>query len=185
MSIPAIQTARLRLRAHRADDLNAMTTWWQDPVVTRHIGGKSFSREEIWGKLLRYAGMWPILGFGYWAIEELATGDVIGELGFADFKREIEARFASLPEIGWVLVSTAHGRGYATEAVRAVVAWGDESIDADETMCLISRSNQASIRVAVKTGYIPSDEISYQGTRTLVFRRGVRRAVALREVPQE
>jgi RimJ/RimL family protein N-acetyltransferase len=173
------------LRAHHAADLTALTALWQDPDVTRHIGGKCFSREEVWGKLLRYAGMWQLLGFGYWVIEEKATRAVIGELGFADFKREIDERFARLPEIGWVLAPAAQGRGYATEAVRSVVAWGDERLGTDETMCLISRSNQASIRVAVKTGYIPSDEISYQGTRTLVFRRGVRRAVALREVPQE
>ena len=64
------------------------------------------------------------MGFGHWAVEEKASGDFIGDLGFADFKRDIQPSIQGLPELGWVLASRAHGKGYATEAVRAAIAWG-------------------------------------------------------------
>ena len=63
---------------------------WGDRDVTRYIGGKPFSREEVWSKILRYAGHWSLLGFGYWVIADRASGRFLGEAGFADFKRRIE-----------------------------------------------------------------------------------------------
>ena len=54
-----------------------------DAAVVRHIGGRPFPAEETWAKMLRYAGLWPLLGFGYWAIEEKASGRYTGDVGFA------------------------------------------------------------------------------------------------------
>ena len=68
--------------------------------------------------MLRYAGHWQWMGFGFWALEEKSTGAFAGELGFAEFKRELEPSIQGIPEIGWVLAPHAHGKGYATEAVR-------------------------------------------------------------------
>ena len=96
---------------------------WCDLDVTRYIGGKPFSREEVWSKILRYAGHWSLLGFGYWVIADRESGRFLGEAGFADFKRQIEPSFTDLPEIGWALASEAQGAGIATEAVGAVAAW--------------------------------------------------------------
>src|SRR5919198_4635363 len=89
-SIPVLETERLRLRAHQAADLDACAAMWADPLVTRHIGGRPFSREETWSKILRYAGHWALTGFGYWAVVDKASGTYIGEGGFADFKREVQ-----------------------------------------------------------------------------------------------
>ena len=47
---------------------------WSDAEVTRFIGGKPLSGEEVWARILRYAGHWSMLGYGYWLIEEKATG---------------------------------------------------------------------------------------------------------------
>jgi RimJ/RimL family protein N-acetyltransferase len=169
--IPIIATARLTLRAHRLDDFDACAAMWADPAVTRHIGGKPSSQEDVWARMLRYAGHWALLGFGYWAIEETATGEFVGELGFADFRREIEPPLEGMPEIGWALVSPAHGKGYATEAVSAVSAWGDERFGERTTACLISPDNLASIRVAEKCGYTQAGRAAYKGQATLVFTR--------------
>ena len=59
----------------------------------RALGGQPFAAEDVWSKLLRYAGHWALLGFGYWAIEEKSSGRFVGEAGFADFKRAIEPSF--------------------------------------------------------------------------------------------
>src|ERR1051325_287394 len=88
-AVPVIDTARLTLRGHRPDDFTAVAALWTDPGVIRFIGGRAFSAEGAWAKRLRDAGLWSLLGFGYWAIEENATGDFVGELGFADFKRDL------------------------------------------------------------------------------------------------
>jgi RimJ/RimL family protein N-acetyltransferase len=169
--VPVLETARLQLRGHRLDDFTACAAMWADPAVTRHIGGKPFSREESWARLLRYAGHWALLGFGYWVVEEKDTGRFAGEIGFADHKRNLEPSLDGFPEIGWALAPHAHGRGYATEAVGAVITWGDAHFGPSQTACLIHPENLASIRVAEKCGYREWQRTTYKGQPATVFLR--------------
>jgi RimJ/RimL family protein N-acetyltransferase len=166
--VPVIETARLTLRGHRVDDFPDCAAMWADPIVTRFIGGKPFSQEETWARFLRYVGHWSLMGFGYWAIEEKDTGSFVGELGFADFKRDIKPSLEA-PELGWALASKAHGKGYATEAVRAAVAWGDAQFGSTRTVCIIHPENLASIRVAEKCGYHEFQRTTYKGHATILF----------------
>jgi RimJ/RimL family protein N-acetyltransferase len=172
LQVPIIETERLKLRAHRLDDFAPCAAMWADAVVTRHIGGRPFSPEESWSRLLRYAGHWTLLGFGYWVVEEKATGSFIGEIGFADYKRDVDPSLQDLPEIGWVFATQFHAKGYATEAVRAAVAWGDGHFGA-QTACIIHPENLASIRVAEKCGYRKLQLTTYRGQPTIVFVREV------------
>lgn len=144
---------------------------WADPVVVRFFGGQPFSPEDVWSRLLRYAGHWTWLGFGYWAIEEKSTGSFIGELGFADYKREIEPSFDGTPEIGWILTSPSHGKGFASEAVQAALAWGDAHFGATCTVCIINPNNLASIRVAEKSGYQELLRTTYKSSPAILFER--------------
>jgi RimJ/RimL family protein N-acetyltransferase len=171
VTVPVIETERLRLRGHRMEDFAPCAAMWADPVVTRYFGGKIFTEEEVWTRVLRYVGHWQWMGFGYWAVEEKATGRFAGELGFADYKREIQPSIQGIPEAGWVLVSDAHGKGYATEAVRAVVEWGERRFGNVETVCLIHPDNRASIRVAEKCGYRERQVTTYHGQPTVLFAR--------------
>jgi RimJ/RimL family protein N-acetyltransferase len=171
IEIPLVETKRLKLRGHRLEDFIHCAAIWADPIVTRYIGGKPFSEEETWARFLRYAGHWSLLGFGYWAIEEKETGDFVGELGFADFKRDLEPSIKGMPELGWVLASRAHGKGYATEAARAAVAWGETHFGKALTVCIIHPENLASIRVAEKCGYKEARRTTYKGHATVVFAR--------------
>ena len=170
-NIAAIETERLKLRPHRLDDLPACAAMWADPIVTRHIGGIPSTEQQVWARMTGYLGHWSLMGYGYWALEEKATGRYIGELGFADFKRELEPSIAGIPELGWALVSSAHGRGFATEAVRAATAWGDAHFGAARTVCLINPANLPSIRVAQKCGYRQLRESIYKGATVLLFER--------------
>jgi RimJ/RimL family protein N-acetyltransferase len=166
--VPFLETPRLRLRGHRPADLAASAAMWGDPIVTKYIGGRPFTQEEVWSKLLRYAGLWALLGFGYWVVEERTSGKFVGEVGFADFKRTIVPPIGDLPEVGWVLASHAHGRGFATEAVRAALAWGDRRFNGSRTVCVIDPGNLASIGVARKTGYKAAERRTYMGSPALV-----------------
>jgi RimJ/RimL family protein N-acetyltransferase len=168
--VPTIETARLRLRGHRVEDFADCAAMWGDPVVARHISRPS-SAEESWARMLRYAGLWRLLGYGYWAVEEKASGRFAGDVGFADFKREVQPSLDGAPEIGWVLARWAHGQGFATEAVGAALAWGDRRFGPQATVCMIAPENAASIRVAEKCGYREFARATYKEQPAILFRR--------------
>jgi RimJ/RimL family protein N-acetyltransferase len=171
MQAPVLETPRLLLREHRVDDFEPLAAMWADPAVTRHIGGRSFSGEESWARLLRYAGHWALLGFGYWAIEEKAATGFAGEIGFAEYKRDLVPSLDGTPEIGWALAPRVHGRGFATEAAQAVTEWGDSHLRARRTACIIHPENAVSIRVADRCGYRELQRTTYKGQPTILFVR--------------
>jgi RimJ/RimL family protein N-acetyltransferase len=171
VSVPLLETPRLRLRGHGVEDYEALAAMWSDPAVVRFIGGKPFSAHETWMRLLRYPGLWALLGYGYWAIEEKASDLLIGNIGFADYKREIQPSLQGVPEVGWALASGAHGKGYATEALAAVLAWGDEHLGAQRVVCIIDAANVVSIRVAIKAGFVFSHEAALNGEAIQVYVR--------------
>ncbi len=171
VTVPRIETERLQLRGHRLDDYPACTAMWADPAVTRFIGGTPSSPQQTWARMLAYVGHWSMRRFGYWALEEKDSGTFVGELGFADFKRDIAPSMSGVPELGWALVSSAHGRGFATEAVRAAVAWGDAAFGSARTVCLIHPDNVASIRVAQKNDYRVFASTTLNGRATLFLER--------------
>ena len=150
---PVIETERLRLRPHELADFDACVAMWSDPAITRFTIGDPSPPAQTWKRILTYRGHWSLLGFGYWAVEEKASGRYIGDIGFAEHKRDITPPIKGMPELGWALVSEAHGRGYATEALRAAVAWGDARFGDVDTVCIINPDNRASFRVAEKLGY--------------------------------
>ena len=149
---PILLSARLRLRAHGRDDYAACKALWQHPNTIRFIGGAAQSDQEVWFRLLRYGGMWPLLGFGFWVFEDRATGEFLGEGGLLDARRGVPG-LQDIPETGWALIPQAHGRGIATEAMRTVLDWTDATLRADRTGCIIDSGNAASLRVAEKLGY--------------------------------
>lgn len=144
---------------------------WADPVVVRYTGGKPLSEEESWRRLLGYVGHWSLLGFGYWAVEEKATGNFVGEIGFADYKRDLDPPLKGTPEIGWILASPSHGKGYATEAVRAAQAWGDAHFGKIRTCCIVAPENKASLRVAEKCGFRTLQNTTYKDEPIVVLVR--------------
>ena len=173
VDVPVIETARLRMRGHRVDDLGDEAALWADPLVTRHLGHRPPSGEDFWARLLRYAGHWSLMGFGYWAVEEKASGRFVGDVGFADFKRDLTPSFDGAPELGWVLAPWCHGRGFATEAARAAIDWGGAHFGPVRTVCLIHPDNAASRRVAEKCGYREYASTTYKDDPALLLERPV------------
>ena len=169
--VPVFESERLRLRGHSLDDFENCAGLWSNPEVARYISPQPFTREESWSRLLRYAGHWTMLGFGYWVVEEKSSGAFLGEVGFADYRREMEPPLAAIPEAGWVFLPSAHGRGYATEAVRRVLEWGDSHFHSRRSACLIHPDNAPSIRVAEKCGYSPAQRAIYKGRPATIFIR--------------
>jgi RimJ/RimL family protein N-acetyltransferase len=168
---PILETERTLLRPHRLDDFDAYCAMWRDPAVFRFIGGRARDREESWQRFLRHAGLWSFLGFGFWAIEEKASGRFVGEAGFHDLKRQIEPSIEGIPETGWALLPELHGKGLATEVMRRVLAFGDAVLGAPKTVCIIDPENVASLNVAQKSGYREFAQTTYHDHATIMLER--------------
>jgi RimJ/RimL family protein N-acetyltransferase len=181
---PAIDTARLSLRGHRIEDFEDSAAMWADVEVTRHIGGKPFTREESWTRLLRYAGHWCLLGYGYWVVRETASGRFVGEVGFADYQREIEPSLEGAPEAGWVLAPWAHGKGFAGEAVQAALAWGAAHLRSGRSVCIIAPDNLASIGLAERCGYRELRHADYHDRPIIVFERRAQPSLSMSSTGQ-
>ncbi|QSQ25935.1 GNAT family N-acetyltransferase [Pyxidicoccus parkwayensis] len=169
--IPAVDTERLTLRGHRLEDFEECFALWSNPEVTRHIGGKPSTREECWARLLRYVGHWDVMGYGFWVVREKATGRFVGEVGLAEFRRDIQPSFDGAKEAGWALMPEMHGKGYATEAVRAALAWAEGRFGPERVVCIIDPENAASIKVASKCGFREFARGTYKGAPTHIFER--------------
>ena len=144
---------------------------WTAPEVYRHISGKPSTPEESWSRLLRYHGHWSMLGYGFWAVEDMTSGHFIGEMGFADFHRSIDPPLGDTPEMGWALAPAFHRLGYGFEALSAVLAWGRDTLLAKRYACMISPANTASLALAARLGFEETLRTEYHGEPALILHR--------------
>jgi RimJ/RimL family protein N-acetyltransferase len=170
-SSPTLHTTRLTLQVHTLSDFEDCAAMWGDPEVMRYLHNRPFTREESWARLLRYVGHWQLLGFGFWAVREEASGRFVGEVGLADFRRNIRPSIDGFPEIGWVLAPWAHGKGFATEAARTALSWADRRFGSVRTVCIIHPENSASLRVAFKCGYGEFGRTTYKDSPVILLER--------------
>lgn len=166
-----ISTERLILRPPVLADFDDITAVYGDVDVVRYLGGRPFTREEAWARLMRHVGHWQLFEFGFWVVRERQDGRYVGDVGFANFRREIEPSYEDAPEAGWVLASSAQHRGYATEAMRAAHDWLENQRGACRTVCIIEPENANSIRVAEKCGYKEFARSTYKNSPVILFER--------------
>jgi len=166
-----LTTERLTLTPPTMADFEDSAALWADPEVVRYITGKPSTRTEAWSRFQRQVGGWALLGFGAWTVRETASGRYIGEIGFGNFKREITPSLGDAPEAGWVLAPWSHGKGFASEAVAAALAWGDARFESPRTVCIIDPDNAASLRVAAKAGYRIYGRAPYHDSEVVLHER--------------
>lgn len=173
MAPPVLETQRLILRAPARADFPFYAAQRADPAVMKFLGkGNLLSEEEAWLKFQSMLGHWTLTGYGTWAVEEKSSGLYAGSIGFANKMRPTEHPASGAPEMGWSLGASAHGKGYATEGVTAALAWGREFFGAGaRTVCVISTDNEASMRVAQKSGFRQFATATRYGLGRLVFER--------------
>jgi RimJ/RimL family protein N-acetyltransferase len=144
-------TDRLVMAPHTTADFDELAAMWADPAVVRLLGGVPSNEEDSWARLLRYAGNWALLGHGFWCVRRRDSGAYVGDVGFLEARRSGVKGFADDPEIGWSLVVTAHGQGFASEAVGAALGWGSARFV--RTVAMINPLNTASEAVARRCGF--------------------------------
>jgi RimJ/RimL family protein N-acetyltransferase len=160
----ALDTDRLHLRMFREDDLDAYAAICADPEVMRYLGdGRTLGRGEAWRQMALILGHWQLRGYGLWAVEERATGALVGRLGF--FEPEGWPGF----ELGWMLRRASWGRGYATEGAERALAHAFTEMDRQRLISLIRPDNRASIRVAERLGERLEGRTTLFGQEALVY----------------
>lgn len=142
--IPTLRTERLILRPNRAEDFEPYAAFYASDRARLRGGVKT--RAEAWIQFAAEIGHWSLRGYGFWAVEEAATGAYCGQVGL--WNPEGWAQ----PEVGWMLVEAAEGKGYAAEAARRARAYAYDTLGWTEAASCISEGNDRSIRLAERLG---------------------------------
>jgi RimJ/RimL family protein N-acetyltransferase len=166
-----IETPRLKLRLHTIEDFDFSHGLWNEAQVYQFISKKPSSVQQSWGRLYNYLGHWQLRGYGYFLIEERSSGRAIGEIGLADFQRDLTPRLNLPYEAGWVIHPDFHGQGYASEAIEAILRWNEKRVGTQTYWCMIDAKNTASIALAAKFNFHFSQEAVYNGEAISLFTR--------------
>ena len=147
MKAVTLETERLILRNYRLSDFEDHFKLCADPDLMRYlIGGKPMSRLEAWRHMAFLVGHWELLGYGYFAAIEKATGKFVGRIGFTN--PEGWPGF----EVGWTISPEFQGHGFATEGGRFLLEYAFNEMGKDHVISVIHPENKPSIRVAEKLG---------------------------------
>ncbi|WP_334141556.1 GNAT family N-acetyltransferase [Rhabdothermincola sp.] len=155
-----LRTERLVLRRWRPEDREPFAALNADPEVMRWFP-KLLNREESDALVDRIEAAFERDGFGFWAVEVPGGEPFIGFVGLGPVP--FEAHFTPAVEIGWRLVRSAWGRGYATEAARRVLDASFHSFDLDEVVSYTVAGNRRSRRVMERLGMTrdPRDDFEH------------------------
>jgi RimJ/RimL family protein N-acetyltransferase len=147
-AVPPLLTERLELRRFTAADLEPLLDVFGDAEVMRYVGAerRPLGREQVEALLARADADWSEHGFGLLAITERDTGRLVGEAGLQHLEAGPDI------EMGYTLARAAWGRGYATEAARAVVRWGFAGLRLHRIVAVADPANAASLHVLDKLG---------------------------------
>ncbi|OLE55211.1 MAG: GNAT family N-acetyltransferase [Acidobacteria bacterium 13_1_20CM_3_53_8] len=159
-----LQTSRLRLRLFTMEDLEALAKIVSDTEVMKYIGVGGardlLSAEKTIKTILSH---WEKHGFGIWALEEKATGNLIGWCGLQHLDKTPEV------EIAYLLDSPYWRQGFATEAARAVLAYGFEHLGLDRIVAVARPENIGSYRVMEKVGMEYERETHFYGVDVVYY----------------
>lgn len=163
VDIPVLETERLFLREPRLDDLDAIVAFGMSDR-TEFVGGK-LEAWQSWNVLNAAIGHWINRGFGWWVLEDKATGDVAGRAGIGYNLDWPE------PELGWHIYEGFEGKGLAYEAALAARDHATRHFGLGPLISLIAHGNARSRRLAERLGAtIESDNFQVRGTPCMIYR---------------
>ncbi len=149
-----ITTARLRLRPFTDADRETIHAIYADPEVMRHVGhGPHRSQADTDAALRTFRRMLDQRGISFVAVEERGSGRLIGDAGLYP----VEGADTDV-ELGYTLARDAWGRGYATEAAKALLQHARTALSARRLVATVDPANAASKRVLEKLGMTASGE---------------------------
>ena len=160
----SLQTARLDLRQFKHDDWASLHEHYGDVECTKFTFRRALTEGESWRAMCSMAGHWAIRGYGPFAAVERNSGLVVGAIGLWYPNDWPE------PEIKWALSRRFWGRGYASEAVRAIQPQAFKHFGCRAPISLIDARNEPSIRLASAVGAVFEKVIEFRGSPWKVYR---------------
>jgi RimJ/RimL family protein N-acetyltransferase len=148
-SFRELLTDRLRLRRSVPEDAPAITAYRTEPMVHRWQGWERTDVEGVRAEIEEMAARAPGEDGGWvqLSVEERDTGRLVGDVGMSPAEGE-----PGVMKVGYTMSPDSQGKGYATEAVRALVAYAFDRLGADVVRAFAHGDNVASHRVAEKAG---------------------------------
>jgi RimJ/RimL family protein N-acetyltransferase len=142
-------TERLRLRRSVPEDADAISAYRSDPEVRRTQGWERTDPESVRSDIEEMAGRAPGEPGGWvqFSVEERDGGRLVGDVGLSPADGE-----PGVIKVGYTMSPAFQRRGYATEAVGALVAYAFDTLGADVVRAYADADNTPSIRVAEKVG---------------------------------
>jgi RimJ/RimL family protein N-acetyltransferase len=159
-----LETDRLLLRMFVEDDWRALHEYYSDAECMRYTFRRALTEAATWRAIAGMAGQWLLRGYGPYAVEEKTKGEVLGAVGLWYPLEWPE------PEIKWALARRHWGKGYASEAVRAVQQMARECVPDLSLISLIDRENLASIKLALAVGARFEREMEFAGGPFHIYR---------------
>jgi [ribosomal protein S5]-alanine N-acetyltransferase len=138
-----IETSRLLLRRPTPREVGTLSTLWCNEQVQQFMGGV-LSQQDAQARMIDILHQWEESKAGLWAVYEREHGDLIGLCGLGRFESETELIYKLFP-VFW-------GRGYATEAAAASLAYGFQTLQLDRIIAVTQEANRRSQRVLEKLG---------------------------------
>ena len=171
MTTSELKTDRLILRQWRTDDLDGWAAMNADPAVREYFS-EVLTRDQSAESLAYFRDELAQRGWGWWAVEVIETGEFVGMAGLDPVDEGLP--FDGV-EIGWRLARSAWGHGYATEAARAVLAFGFETLGLNEILAIAAVGNERSHAVMRRLGmsHDPADDFDDPTTPAGPLRRSV------------
>ncbi|MFD1795666.1 GNAT family N-acetyltransferase [Paracoccus aurantiacus] len=163
IDIPVLETERLFLREPRLSDLDAIVAFGMSDR-TEFVGGK-LEPWQSWNVLNAAIGHWINRGFGWWVLEDKATGAVAGRAGIGYHLDWPE------PELGWHIYDGFEGKGLAYEAALAARDHANRHFGLGPLISLIAHGNTRSRRLAERLGAkIETEDFQIRGTPCMIYR---------------
>lgn len=142
--VPRLETERFWLRGLSASDFETEAAFYGSERAS-FVGGP-VGREDAWRKFAAAIGHWALRGFGYWAVEDKANGAYLGRVGLWEPEGWPE------PELGWMVMGPAEGRGVAHEAAVRIRDFAYRSLGWPPLISTIDSDNTRSIALAERLG---------------------------------
>lgn len=159
-----IETPRLVLREFEHEDWHALHEHYSDAECTKFTFRRALTEGESWRAMASMVGHWQLRGYGPYAVEERATGKVIGAVGLW-YPNDWPA-----PEIKWALSRAYWGNGFASEAVRAVQATVAHDAPDLKLISFIHSDNSPSIKLALAVGATLEKKVEFRGGIWHIYR---------------
>lgn len=145
---PILQTDRLRLRPFRASDVKAAHTLYGDAENLRYWGMEPSPSLDATRKMMRWHISCAPRHYMIWAVEEKKSKRLVGMINY--FRRDLRERRV---EVGWLIRPAMQGKGYMTEAGRALLRHLIDTLKVHRVEALIRPENKPSAALAKRLGF--------------------------------